>query len=223
MSKETIGKKKLTEIIPLKTRIRLLAVWGIVVLFMLFGYLLGDSMSPLVATATFLILLLTITVAASGVVGEADELAHKLGEPYGTLILTLSILSIEVILISAVMLGSGENPTIGKDSIFSVMMIIMNLVIGLCILLGSLKYGEQEYNAQGTMSYIGMIIILGSIGLMLPNFITGAGNGMFSNTQAIVLSALIILSYGFFLLLQLKGYRHLYIQPKTGSMEIPYN
>lgn len=200
-----------------------MVVWGIVVLFMLFGYLSGGSMSPLVATATFLILLLTITVAASGVVGEADELAHKLGEPYGTLILTLSILSIEVILISAVMLGSGENPTIGKDSIFSVMMIIMNLVIGLCILLGGLKYGEQEYNAPGTMSYIGMIIILGGIGLMLPNFITGAGNGMFSNTQAIVLSALIILSYGFFLLLQLKGYRNLYIQPKTGSMENPYN
>lgn len=120
MSKKTTGKKKLTEIIPLKTRIRLLVVWGIVVLFMLFGYLSGGSMSPLVATATFLILLLTITVAASGVVGEADELAHKLGEPYGTLILTLSILSIEVILISAVMLSSGENPTIGKDSIFSV-------------------------------------------------------------------------------------------------------
>lgn len=105
MSKKTTGKKKLIEIIPLKTRIRLLIVWGIVILFMLFGYLLGGSMSPLVATATFLILLLTITVAASGVVGEADELAHKLGE---------------VILISTVMLGSGENPTIGKDSIFSV-------------------------------------------------------------------------------------------------------
>lgn len=213
----------IAEIIPVGTRLKLITIWLIVGLFMVFGHaLLGESMSSATAVVAFLILLLTIVGAAFGVVKEADELAHKLGEPYGTLILTLSIVSIEVILISAVMLGPGEFPTIGKDSIFSVMMIIMNLVIGLCILLGGLKYGEQEYNAQGAMSYLGMIIMLGSIGMMLPNFIEGAGNGIFSNTQAIVLSSLIIVLYGFFLLLQMKGYRHLYIQPKKGSMEIPF-
>ncbi|WP_316778030.1 hypothetical protein [Pedobacter antarcticus] len=213
----------IAEIIPVGTRLKLITIWLIVGLFMVFGHtLLGESMSSATAVVAFLILLLTIVGAAFGVVKEADELAHKLGEPYGTLILTLSIVSIEVILISAVMLGPGEFPTIGKDSIFSVMMIIMNLVIGLCILLGGLKYGEQEYNAQGAMSYLGMIIMLGSIGMMLPNFIEGAGNGVFSNTQAIVLSSLIIILYGFFLLLQMKGYRHLYIQPKKGSMEIPF-
>ncbi|SFE89425.1 Ca2+:H+ antiporter [Pedobacter antarcticus] len=213
----------IAEIIPAKTRFKLIAIWLIVGLFTVFGHsLLGESMSSTTAVIAFLILLLTIVGAAFGVVKEADELAHKLGEPYGTLILTLSIVSIEVILISAVMLGPGEFPTIGKDSIFSVMMIIMNLVIGLCILLGGLKYGEQEYNAQGAMSYLGMIIMLGSIGMMLPNFIEGAGNGIFSNTQAIVLSSLIIILYGFFLLLQMKGYRHLYIQPQKGKMEIPF-
>src|SRR5690606_7212386 len=98
------------------------------------------------------------------------------------------------------------------------MMIIMNLVIGLCILLGGLKFGEQEYNAQGTMSYLAMIIMLGGLGMMLPNFIEGAGGGMFSNTQAIVLSSLIIILYGLFLVLQMKGYRHLYVQPKAGFM-----
>ncbi|WP_201771408.1 hypothetical protein [Pedobacter antarcticus] len=164
----------IAEIIPAKTRFKLIAIWLIVGLFTVFGHsLLGESMSSTTAVIAFLILLLTIVGAAFGVVKEADELAHKLGEPYGTLILTLSIVSIEVILISAVMLGPGEFPTIGKDSIFSVMMIIMNLVIGLCILLGGLKYGEQEYNAQGAMSYLGMIIMLGSIGMMLPNFIEG--------------------------------------------------
>lgn len=210
-------------IIPARTRIQLVIIWLIVGLFMVSGHtLLGQSMSVGTAAIAFLVLLFTIVGAAFGVVKEADELAHKLGEPYGTLILTLSIASIEVILISAVMLGPGEFPTIGKDSIFSVMMIIMNLVIGLCILLGGLKYGEQEYNAQGTMSYLGMIIMLGGIGMMLPNFIVGAGNGMFSHTQAIVLSALIIILYGCFFFLQMKGYRHLYIQPKKGSMEIPF-
>lgn len=224
MTKDNVTQGlSLASIFPTKTRIRLVAVWLIVILFMVFGgAITGDNLSPLLAGSIFLILLFTIIGAAFGVVKEADELAHKLGEPYGTLILTLSIVSIEVILISAVMLGPGENPTIGKDSIFSVMMIIMNLVIGLCILLGGLKYGEQEYNAQGTMSYLAMIIMLGGIGLLLPNFIEGAGGGMFSDTQAIALAGFIIVLYSVFLYFQMKGYRHLYVQPKAGMMEIPF-
>lgn len=224
MTQDNVNKGlSLASIFPTKTRMRLIGVWLIVILFMVFGgAITGDSLSPLVATSIFVVLLLTIIVAAFGVVKEADELAHKLGEPFGTLILTLSIVSIEVILISAVMLGPGENPTIGKDSIFSVMMIIMNLVIGLCILLGGRKYGEQEYNAQGTMSYIAMIIMLGGIALLLPNFIQGAGGGMFSNTQAIVLAIFIIVLYAVFLYFQMTGYRHLYVQPKEGSMEIHF-
>lgn len=224
MIKENLKKPlTLSEIIPPKTRIRMVVAWLVVLLFTLFGSsLTGSHMSSLTAFFLFAVLLGTIILSAFGVVKEADELAHKLGEPYGTLILTLSIVAIEVILIAAVMLGPGENPTIGKDSIFSVMMIIMNLVIGLCILTGALKFGEQEYNAPGTMSYLGMIIMLGGIGLLLPNFIEGAGEGMFSNTQAVALSAFIIVLYGSFLYLQMKGYRHLYIQPKTGYMEIPF-
>ena len=211
----------IAEIIPAKTQIRLVAVWLIVGIFMAFGASwLGYTMSPTTATIAFFVLLFTIVGAAFGVVKEADELAYKLGEPYGTLILTLSIVAIEVILIAAVMLGPGEFPTIGKDSIFSVMMIIMNLVIGLCILLGGLKYGEQEYNSQGTVSYLAMIIMLGGISMMLPNYIEGAGNGIFSDVQAITLSILILVLYGFFLFLQMKGYRHLYVQPKMDSMEI---
>ncbi|MFA4869012.1 MAG: hypothetical protein WC623_12475 [Pedobacter sp.] len=210
-------------IIPTSTKIRLALVWLIVGLFYAVGSsLLDEGMTQNAAIFGFIILLATIIAASFGVVKEADALAHKLGEPYGTLILTLSIVSIEVILISAVMLGPGEFPTIGKDSIFSVMMIIMNLVVGLCILLGGLKYGEQEYNAQGTLTYISMIILLGGMSLLLPNVIIGAGNGIFTNTQAIILSTLIVILYGLFLALQMKGYRHLYVQPAKGMMEIPF-
>ncbi|MHC5310040.1 calcium:cation antiporter [Myroides sp. LJL116] len=224
MSNANIKKPlSLAQIIPAKTRMRLLAIWLTVALFMVFGNsLVNDTMSFTTAALGFAVLLTTIIVAAFGVVQQADELAHKLGEPYGTLILTLAIVSIEVILILAVMSGPGENPAIGKNSIFSVMMIIMNLVIGLCILLGGLKYGEQEYNSQGTMSYLAMIIMLGGIGMMLPNTIIGAAPGVFSNSQAIMFSCLIIVLYGFFLLLQIKEYRHLYVQPKQGFMEIPF-
>ncbi|WP_316817550.1 hypothetical protein [Pedobacter nyackensis] len=208
-------------ILPTSTKIRLAIIWLVVGVFYAFGdSFFGENMSGTAAVVIFITLLATIITASFGVVKEADELAHKLGEPYGTLILTLSIVSIEVILIAAVMLGPGEFPTIGKDSIFSVMMIIMNLVVGLCVLFGSLKHGEQEYNAQGTLTYISMIVLLGGMSLMLPNVIVGMGNGAFTTMQAIVISTLIVILYGFFLLLQMKGYRHLYIQPQKGAMEI---
>lgn len=208
-------------ILPTSTKIRLAIIWSVVGLFYFFGNsIFGEGQSTTTAIFTFIILLATIITASFGVVKEADELAHKLGEPYGTLILTLSIVSIEVILIAAVMLGPGEFPTIGKDSIFSVMMIIMNLVVGLCILFGSLKHGEQEYNAQGTLTYISMIVLLGGMSLLLPNAITGMGNGIFSTPQAVILSTLIVILYGSFLALQMKGYRHLYVQPQKGAMEI---
>lgn len=213
----------LGQVFARKTVFRLTVVWLMVIVFMVFGKsFFSTTMSPITAGISFIILLSTVISASFGVLKEADELSHKLGEPYGTLILTLSVLFIEVILISAVMLGPGENPTIGKDSIFSVMMIIMNLVIGLCILLGGLKFGEQEYNTQGTMSYLVMIIVLGGIGLMLPNYIQGAGEGRFSDIQAIAFSLIIILLYGLFLSLQLKRYRHFYVQPKPGFMEVPF-
>ena len=211
-------------VITKSTISRLAILWIVVVIFLLGGNnILNSEMSAITATVAFIILIATIIGAAFGVVKEADALAAKLGEPYGTLILTLSIVSIEVILISSVMLGPGEVSTIGKDSIFSVMMIIMNLVMGLCMLLGGLKYGEQEYNAQGTMSYLSMIIMLGGISFLLPNFIIGAGGGAFSFLQALVISILIIVLYGLFLTFQTKGYSHLYIQPNKGQMEILFN
>lgn len=211
-------------IFPRSTKIRLAAIWFVAGVFYFFGEsFFGQNMSVTTAALTFIVLLATIITASFGVVKEADELAHKLGEPYGTLILTLSIVSIEVILIAAAMLGPGELPSIGKDAIFSVMMIIMNLVIGLCVLLGSLKYGEQEYNAQGALSYISMIVLLGGMSLLLPNSIVGMGNGAFSTMHSIVLSALIVVLYGLFLFLQMGGYRHLYVQPPKGAMEILFS
>lgn len=205
-----------------KTIFRLVIIWLVVLIFGVYGHIFSQVLTPLNGSILFIALLSTIIFSSFGVVKEADELAHKLGEPYGTLILTLSIVAIEVILISAVLLGPGESAQIAKDSIFSVMMIIMNLVVGICLLFGGLKYGEQEYNAQGTMTYLSMIIMLSGISMLLPNFIEGAGNGIFSNIQAIGISLLITILYAFFLAYQMKGYRHLYLQPASGHMEIIY-
>nr|WP_282561470.1 hypothetical protein [Providencia rettgeri] len=207
-------------LIPLTTWARLIGSWLVVIFFILSGEtFLDDSLSTLSATWFFLLLFITILTASFGVVKEADHLAEQLGEPYGTLILTLSIVLIEVILIASVLLGPGDFPTIGRDSIFAVMMIIMNLVVGICLLAGSARNGEQEYNAQGANSYLSMIVLLTGLALVLPNYTSSQGE--YSYTQAIGISGITILIYGAFLWMQMRGHRRFFIQPPKGLMNIP--
>ncbi|CAN7585310.1 MULTISPECIES: calcium:proton antiporter [Rhizobium/Agrobacterium group] len=199
---------------------KLVVAWLVVAVFQLSGQSwLSADMTPTVAISCFLVLFATILMAAFGVVKEADELAHQLGEPYGTLILTLSIVAIEVILIAAVMLGPNEAPTIGRDSIFAVMMIILNLVTGICLLAGAMRYGEQEYNAPGAVSFIAMTVVLAGVALLVPNTLP-AGNGTFTALQAIVISLLTVIVYGSFLALQMGRYRSHFMQPAPGRMSI---
>ncbi|MBC2658245.1 calcium:proton antiporter [Pseudomonas sp. MSSRFD41] len=211
---------ELSRVVPLSTVLRLAGSWLVVGLFFFQGSeLLAAPLQPLTASWVFLLLFCTILAAAFGVVHEADHLARQLGEPYGTLILTLSIVSIEVILIASMLLGPGELPTIGRDSIFAVMMIIMNLVIGLCLVAGAARNGEQEYNAQGAGCYLSMIVLLTGIALLLPNFTSGAGE--FSATQAMAISAITVLLYGAFLWLQVGSHRRFFVQPPAGRLHLP--
>jgi len=202
------------------TSARLVIAWAVVGAFHFLGptWLVGP-LSPMMAGLFFLVLFGTIIGASFGVVREADHLAHQLGEPYGTLILTLSIVAIEVILIAAVMLGPGDFPTIGRDSIFAIMMIILNLVLGLCLICGGLRYDEQEYNLQGAMAYLAMILVLTTMALVLPNYTSGAGQ--FTRTQASAFAIITIGLYAVFLTMQMRGYRRFFVQPVFGSLTIP--
>src|SRR5439155_21758063 len=126
----------------------------------------------LLLVGIFLWLFCIILSSAISVARHADCLAIKLGEPYGTLILTLSAISIEVVMISTAMLHGANNPTLGRDAIFAVIMIALNGLVGLCLLLGGLRYREQHYNLQGVNAYLNVIISLAVLGLILPNFTT---------------------------------------------------
>lgn len=199
----------------------MLGAWAVVGAFFFFGALwLADPIHPVVATLVFIGLFVTILAASFGVVHEADHLAHQLGEPYGTLILTLSIVSIEVILIASVLLGPGEFPTIARDSIFAVMMIILNLVMGICLIAGAARHGEQAYNAQGAVAYVSMIVLLTGTALVLPTFTSGAGE--FTTTQAIALGSGTAVLYAAFLWRQMGQERRLFVQPPAGAMAIPH-
>jgi len=152
--------------------------------------------------------------SAIRVVRHADCLAVKLGEPYGTLILTLSAISIEVVMIATAMLHGENNPTLGRDAIFAVIMIALNGLVGLSLLLGGLRYREQHYNIQGVNAYLNVIMALAVLGLVLPNFTTSTSGPTFSTEQEIFFVTMSLVLYATFLLIETLRHRGYFVEAK---------
>src|SRR5215469_15195211 len=181
---------------------RLAIAWVTVALFFFFGdrWLADINFAPQSALL-FAWLFAVILWCAFGVVKEADHLAEILREPLGTLILTLSIVMIEVVLISAMALGGKSAPTLGRDTMFAVLMIVLNAAVGLCLLLGGLRHHAQAYNLQGAVAYLAVIIPLSVIALILPDFTHAASFTLFT-----------VLLYGIFLTIQTGRHRDFFVE-----------
>src|SRR5947209_13289022 len=176
---------------------------GTAAIFFSAGSQLVEIMAhPVALIGVFLWLFAVILWAAVCVARHADCLAIKLGEPYGTLILTLSAISIEVVMISTAMLHGANNPELGRDSIFAIVMIALTGFVGLSLLLGGLRHREQYFNLQGVNSYINVIMTLAVLGLVLPNFTTTTKGPTFSTGQEVFLIVMSLLLYVIFLLIQ---------------------
>ena len=203
-----------------------LALWvGIVsaMLFMVFGDgWLMDLSNPLWYGFLFIWLFAIMLWLAFGVVRHADSLAVILGEPYGTLILTVSVISIEVIMISAVMLTGANNPTLGRDTLFAVLMIVLNGMLGITLLLGGLRHREQNYNLRGAATYLGVIIPLAGLGLILPRYMPSAPGGQVTTLVAVWLILLSVILYGAFLWIQTLRHSGFFQQPtpRDGTSEL---
>lgn len=200
----------------------LIAGWGTVIAFQVFGdTLLSKANLDSVPIATlFLVWLLAVILwCAYGVIVAADHLAEMLGEPFGTLILTISIVGIEVMLISAVMLG-GNAPTVGRDTMFAVMMIVLNGVIGLSLVVGGLRHHEQDYSLPGASAFLSVIIPLGVIALILPSVTTSTDAPTLSTTQAVLFAGATIVLYVFFLRIQTGRHRDLFMHGPSDEHEL---
>jgi Ca2+:H+ antiporter len=173
---------------------------------------------PVALIIVFLWLFAVILWSAVSVARHADCLAIKFGEPYGTLILTLSAISIEVVMISMAMLHGANNPTLGRDAIFGVVMIALNGFVGLCLLLGGLRHREQYYNLQGVNSYLNVIMTLAVLGLVLPSFTTSTGGPTFSTEQGIFLIVMTLLLYAIFLLIQTMRHRGYFMESEQAGV-----
>jgi Ca2+:H+ antiporter len=197
----------------------LAASYGTIAAFTLFGEtLFGDMSNPLGLALVFLWLFAVVLGSCLSVVRHADGLAALLGEPYGTLILTLSVTTIEVLSISAVMLHGDNNPTLVRDTLFSVVMVVLGGMAGLCLLVGGWRHKEQLYNLPGANAYLSVIIPLAVLALVLPNATTTTVGPTLSHAQEVFLGITCIGLYASFLAVQTGRHRgyFLAIDPEGG-------
>jgi len=155
-----------------------------------------------------------ILLSAFAIVRHADDLAHQLGEPLGTLILTLSVTGIEVMMITAVMYAGRDTSSLARDAMFAVVMIVLNGMVGLSLLLGGLRYREQTYNLQGANAFLAVIVPLAVLGLVLPNFTVSSPGPTFSPLQSTFLIVMSTGLYGVFLAIQNVRHRDYFRMPE---------
>jgi Ca2+:H+ antiporter len=201
----------------------LLAVaWGTVAVFAASGGAwLADPRASVGTVVLFLWLLTVVSWSAFGVVREADRLAELLGEPLGTLVLTVSVIVIEVALIAAVMIGARDVPALGRDTMFALLMIVLNGVVGLALLLGGLRHHEQDYNLQGAVAYLAVIIPLAVFALVLPNFTRSTPGPTLSTVQGVSFALFTTLLYGVFLGIQTVRHRGFFVEPRRPGAVLP--
>jgi Ca2+:H+ antiporter len=162
----------------------------------------GDIISSPVGIflATALILLLIGTMFAA--VHHAEVIARRTGEPDGTLVLTVAVTVVEVALIASIMVGGESGPALARDTVFSVIMIVGNELVGLCILLGGMRYREQGFRVTGVSAYLVILIVLATLTLVLPNDTQARLGPFYSPSQLVFVTLITLALYGVFLYIQ---------------------
>ena len=172
------------------------------------GYTFTPSAGGLAFAALLLAILFGTVFAA---VHHAEVIAERVGEPYGTLLLTLAVTIIEVALIETMMLGEKPVPALARDTVFAVVMIVCNGLVGLCIFIGGLRYREQDVQVTGTNVYLSVLFVLATITLILPNYTLTTPGPVYSAAQLGFVSVVTLMLYGVFLYTQTIRHRDYFI------------
>ena len=178
---------------------------------------LGLTFTPSAAGLVFAAVLLTIlfgTVFAA--VHHAEVIAERIGEPYGTLLLTLAVTIIEVALIATIMLGDKPVPALARDTVFAVVMIVCNGLVGLCIFIGGLRFKEQDVQVSGANLYLSVLFVMATITLIMPNYTLTAPGPIYSAGQLGFVSVVTLLLYGVFLYTQTIRHRDYFVGEAAG-------
>jgi Ca2+:H+ antiporter len=178
------------------------------------GLVFTPSAGGLVFAAVLLAIIFGTVFAA---VHHAEVIAERIGEPYGTLLLTLAVTIIEVALIATIMLGDKPVPTLARDTVFAVVMIVCNGLVGICIFIGGLRYREQDVQVSGANLYLSVLFVMATITLIMPNYTLTAPGPVYSAAQLGFVSVITLLLYGVFLYTQTIRHRDYFISEAAGA------
>jgi Ca2+:H+ antiporter len=196
----------------------LVAAATVAILYTVGASWLDDLSEPVKFAVLFVWIFGVVLWSVFAAVRHADGLAEALGEPYGTLILTISVICIEVAMISAVMFHGDANPELARDTMMAVMMIVLNFMVGVSLLIGGLRYREQTYNLRGTRAFLSVLITLSTVSLILPRFTISTPDPSLTNRQAVLFSLVTIALYGAFLAIQTIRHKGYFLDAPTAGV-----
>ncbi len=191
------------------------SVFVAIIAFFVIGHfehtLSGSVMGNLVG---FVILFSVIIYSALSVAHHAEMLAEKFGEPYGTLILTISAVVVEIVII-VIMMMHDHNPTLARDTIYSAVMLDINGLLGLAAIIGGIKYGEQPYNVDSSNSYLSMLLVATGVAMVIPHFVPDAHHAMYMSFNVVVF----VLLYITFTRIQVTSHKYFFEYEGDGIVE----
>lgn len=178
----------------------------------------------------FIFSIIALIASVLSAVHHAEIIAHYIGEPFGALVLALAVTIIEVSLVVSMMMAGGtETAVLARDTVFASVMIILNGMVGLCILLGGIHFKEQTFKIQGINSALTILVAISVLTLILPNFTVSIVGPFYSKQQLIFVSIVTLILYGSFLFVQNIRHKHHFLSdseetdlqiatPSKGSM-----
>lgn len=148
---------------------------------------------------------------------HAEVVAHKIGEPYGTLVLAVAVTAIEVALIVSLMIAGGAETTgLARDTVFAAVMLILNGMVGICLLAGGSRHGEQTFTLSGVSAALTTLAAISVLTMVLPNYTTTTPGPFYSGSQLIFIAVVSLVLYGTFVFVQTVRHRD-YFLPATGG------
>jgi Ca2+:H+ antiporter len=193
--------------------------WPLLALVVLVVQITFSPGAPFATAETFA--LVTSVFAA---VYHAEIVAHRVGEPFGTLVLALAVTIIEVALIVSIMLAGGrETAGLARDTVFAAVMIVCNGIVGLCLLTGGIRHREQSFQLQGANAALCVLIALTTLTLVLPNVTSTTSGPTFSSSQLVFAAVVSVILYGSFLFVQTVRHRDYFLpaQPDVEGTHAP--
>lgn len=166
---------------------------------------------------------LTVLIAAVfSAVYHADVIAHRTGEPFGTLVLTVAITVIEVSLILSILLSGGGSATLVRDTVFAVVMLVLGGLVGISILVGGFRYGELGFRTPGASSYVLVLSVLATLVLLMPNATVGEAGPRYTPPQLVYVAIVTLVLYGAFLYVQTVRHKDYFISDNGAAVPAPH-